>query len=57
MQMITDDYEARKAQLTNNNFFVSKTRLSVRNLPRHLTENDMRRLFAKAVRTYLKSHP
>ncbi|AIO01180.1 RNA-binding protein, putative [Leishmania panamensis] len=57
LQMISDDYAARKQQLTNSNFFVSKTRLSVRNLPRPMTENDMRRLFAEQARTYLKKHP
>ncbi|CCW60363.1 unnamed protein product [Phytomonas sp. EM1] len=56
LQMIQDDYEARKLQLRNNNYFVSKTRLSVRNLPRTMTENDMRRLFAQQVREYLKTH-
>lgn len=57
LQMIDDDYAARKSQLTNNNYFVSKFRLSVRNLPRTGTENDVRRLFAEQARTYLKKHP
>ncbi|KAK7201992.1 RNA-binding protein [Novymonas esmeraldas] len=57
LQMITDDYAARKQQLTNSNYFVSKTRLSVRNLPRTMSENDMRRLFAEQARIYLKKHP
>ncbi|KAG5470687.1 hypothetical protein LSCM1_01933 [Leishmania martiniquensis] len=57
LQMIADDYAARKQQLTNNNYFVSKTRLSVRNLPRTMSENDMRRLFAEQARAYLKRHP
>lgn len=50
-------YEARKEQLKNTNYFVSTTRLNVRNLPRHLTENDVRRLFAKCARKYLNKHP
>lgn len=57
LQMIEDDYAQRKQQLTNSNYFVSKTRLSVRNLPRTMSENDMRRLFAEQARTYLKKHP
>lgn len=57
LQMIEDDYAARKQQLTNSNYFVSKTRLSVRNLPRTMSENDMRRLFAEQARVYLKRHP
>jgi nucleolar protein 4 len=57
LQMIEDDYAARKQQLTNSNYFVSKTRLSVRNLPRTMSENDMRRLFAEQARNYLKKHP
>ncbi|KAG5471105.1 hypothetical protein CUR178_02416 [Leishmania enriettii] len=57
LQMIEDDYAARKQQLTNSNYFVSKTRLSVRNLPRTMSENDMRRLFAEQARAYLKKHP
>eukprot|EP00796_Vickermania_ingenoplastis_P002088 gene2088-1269_t len=50
-------YEARKEQLKNTNYFVSTTRLNVRNLPRTLTENDLRRLFAKHARKYLQKHP
>lgn len=57
LQMIQDDYEARKAQLQNNIYFVSERRLSVRNLPRNLLENDVRRMFAKAAREYLEAHP
>ncbi|CBZ29676.1 putative RNA-binding protein [Leishmania mexicana MHOM/GT/2001/U1103] len=57
LQMIEDDYAGRKQQLTNSNYFVSKTRLSVRNLPRTMSENDMRRLFAEQARAYLKKHP
>lgn len=56
LQMIADDYESRKQQLRNSNYFVSKTRLSVRNLPRTMTENDVRRLFAAQARVYLKDH-
>lgn len=56
LQMIQDDYEARKQQVTNSNYFVSRTRLSVRNLPRTMTENDVRRLFADHARRYLKDH-
>lgn len=56
LQMIEDDYEARKQQLRNSNYFVSTKRLSVRNLPRTMTENDVRRLFAGKVREYLKTH-
>ncbi|KPA84897.1 putative RNA-binding protein [Leptomonas pyrrhocoris] len=57
LKMIEDDYAARKQQLTNSNYFVSKTRMSVRNLPRTMSENDMRRLFAEQARLYLKKHP
>ncbi|EPY34985.1 nucleolar protein 4 [Angomonas deanei] len=56
MQMIQNDYEERKAQLKNTLYFVSKTRLSVRNLPRTMTENDLRRLFAEKAREYLETH-
>lgn len=56
LQMIQDDYETRKQQLKNSNYFVSKTRLSVRNLPRTMTENDLRRLFAEKARDYLQRH-
>lgn len=57
LRAIWKAYEARKAQLQNTNYFVSKNRLSVRNLPRHLTENDVRRIFAKYARRYLDKHP
>ncbi|KAG5496342.1 hypothetical protein JKF63_02644 [Porcisia hertigi] len=57
LQMIQDDYTARKEQLTSSNYFVSKTRLSVRNLPRTMSENDFRRLFAEQARIYLKKSP
>lgn len=57
LQAIWKAYEARKEQLKNTNYFVSTTRLNVRNLPRTLTENDFRRLFAQHARKYLKKHP
>jgi nucleolar protein 4 len=37
----------KKIKLRNPNFFVSKTRLSVRNIPRHLDEADLKALFKK----------
>lgn len=57
LMVIMKGYEERKNQLRNNNYFVSTTRLSVRNLPRDMSENDFRRLFAEHARTYLKKHP
>lgn len=57
LMAIEKAYEERKAQLRNVNYFVSTTRLSVRNLPKELSENDFRRLFAEHARTYLKKHP
>ncbi|EPY25606.1 nucleolar protein 4 [Strigomonas culicis] len=57
VQMLQDDYEARRAQLERStSHFVSRTRLSIRNLPRTMTENDVRRLCAERVRDYLKKH-
>lgn len=57
LMAIEKAYDERKAQLRNVNYFVSTTRLSVRNLPRELSENDFRRLFAEHARTFLKKHP
>lgn len=57
LMAIMKAYEERKQQLRNNNYFVSTTRLSVRNLPRDMTENDFRRLFAEHARNYLEKHP
>jgi nucleolar protein 4 len=57
VEMLQHDYEKRKMQLRNINLFVSKTRLSVRNLPRKLSENDVRRLFLEAARRHLEDHP
>lgn len=37
----------KKTKLQNPNFFVSKTRLSVRNIPKHYSDNDLRDLFKK----------
>ncbi|KEG11535.1 putative RNA-binding protein [Trypanosoma grayi] len=56
LEMIQSDYEARKNQLRNSNMFVSTTRLNVRNLPRTMTEKELRALFATPVRTFLKEH-
>jgi len=43
----------KKAKLKNPNFSVSKTRLSVRNLPLATTDKDLRKLFASATRQRL----
>lgn len=56
LAMIQSDYEARKDQLRNNNVFVSTTRLNVRNLPRTMTEKELRSIFAAPVRSFLKEH-
>ena len=57
IDMLQRDYEGRKQQLRNTNFFVSKTRLNIRNLPRTLEAKELRQIVAKATREYLKKHP
>ncbi|ELR14581.1 RNA recognition motif domain containing protein [Acanthamoeba castellanii str. Neff] len=42
---------AKKQKLKNPNFFVSKTRLSVRNLPKSVTDKQLKKLFLDAVAT------
>jgi nucleolar protein 4 len=54
--MLEGDYEQKKQQLKNVNYFVSKTRLSVRNIPRKLETKDLRALFLKHTREYLQAH-
>jgi len=44
----------KKAKLTNPLFFISPLRLSVRNLARHLTDSDLRRVFKAAADEGLK---
>jgi len=39
---------ARSLVLRNPNFFVSKTRLSVRNLPKNITEKRLKEIFSDA---------
>ncbi|RNF25743.1 putative RNA-binding protein [Trypanosoma conorhini] len=56
LAMIEQDYEARKNQLRNSNMFVSTTRLNVRNLPRTMSEKELRALFAAQVRSFLKAN-
>ncbi|ORC87363.1 putative RNA-binding protein [Trypanosoma theileri] len=56
LEMVQADYEARKAQLRNSNMFVSTTRLNIRNLPRTMTEKELRTLFATQVRLFLKKN-
>ena len=51
------DYETRKQQLRNVNLFVSRTRLSIRNIPRNVTEKQLRALFIGQVKDLLKSNP
>ncbi|CUF40140.1 RNA-binding protein, putative [Bodo saltans] len=57
VQMLQADYEARRETLKNVTMFVSRTRLNVRNLPKKYDERAIRQMFAKAARTYLKTHP
>ncbi|KAH9578592.1 RNA recognition motif domain [Trypanosoma melophagium] len=56
LEMVQADYEARKSQLQNSNMFVSTTRLNVRNLPRTMSEKELRTLFATHVRSFLKKN-
>jgi nucleolar protein 4 len=51
------DYETRKHQLRNVNLFVSRTRLSVRNIPRHVDTKQLRALFLDQVRALIKQRP
>eukprot|EP00672_Neobodo_designis_P024451 CAMPEP_0174831266 /NCGR_PEP_ID=MMETSP1114-20130205/2997_1 /TAXON_ID=312471 /ORGANISM="Neobodo designis, Strain CCAP 1951/1" /LENGTH=550 /DNA_ID=CAMNT_0016065087 /DNA_START=49 /DNA_END=1699 /DNA_ORIENTATION=+ len=56
LQMLMRDYEERKQQVRNVNFFVSKTRLSIRNLPRDFDTAKLRKMFiAKAKEFYKKN--
>ena len=57
MAMLERDYEERRQQLRNTNYFVSTTRLAFRNLPRDCDEKQLRQLCLDRVRQYLKLHP
>lgn len=57
LESLLKDYETRKQQLRNVNLFVSKTRLSIRNIPRNKTEKDLRELFLGQVRELIKQNP
>ena len=57
LNMLQASYDQRRQQLRNVNMFVSRTRLSIRNLPRHLKEPDVRKMLLKVVRKYYKLHP
>ncbi len=45
-------WRENKAKLNNPNYIVSRTRLSVRNLPLSFSEKDLRSLFVTAVQDY-----
>lgn len=51
------DYEARKMTLRNSNFYVSRTRLNIRHIPKKLNVNEVRKIFSDHARKYLKKHP
>lgn len=57
LESLLRDYETRKQQLRNVNLFVSKTRLSIRNLPRSVSDKDLRTLFLGQVRDLIKQNP
>lgn len=57
IELLRQDYESRKQQLKNVNYFVSQTRLNIRNLPRTIEAKDLRQILSKHTRSYLKSHP
>lgn len=42
----------KKTKLANPNFFVSSTRLMVQNIPEHLDEKELKRLFVSAVKQH-----
>ena len=56
LQMLMRDYEERKLQVRNVNFFVSKSRLSIRNLPKDYDSSKLRKLFIAKAKEYYKSH-
>lgn len=56
LDALQQDYEYRKNQLKNSIMFVSKHRLSIRNLPRKLEEKDVRKLISDTIRKYLNTH-
>eukprot|EP00331_Platyophrya_macrostoma_P027336 CAMPEP_0176436158 /NCGR_PEP_ID=MMETSP0127-20121128/17785_1 /TAXON_ID=938130 /ORGANISM="Platyophrya macrostoma, Strain WH" /LENGTH=427 /DNA_ID=CAMNT_0017819391 /DNA_START=84 /DNA_END=1367 /DNA_ORIENTATION=+ len=51
------DYESRRAMLKNTNYFVSKHRLNIRNLPKKLDDVAVRKIFLEHARAYLTKHP
>jgi nucleolar protein 4 len=57
LELLRQDYESRKQQLRNTNYFVSRTRLNIRNLPRTIEAKELRQLLSKHTREYLKKHP
>jgi nucleolar protein 4 len=57
LQALIRDYEERKAQLKNVNFFVSKTRLSIRNLPRSVDDAALRKLVLEKAKEFYKKNP
>ena len=42
-------YAEKKAKLANSHFFVSKTRLCVRNLPTHVDEKKLKAVFQNSM--------
>jgi len=56
LDALQQDYDYRKNQLKNSIMFVSKHRISIRNLPRKLEEKDVRKLISDKIRKYLNTH-
>jgi nucleolar protein 4 len=57
LQALLRDFEERKHQLKNVNFFVSKTRLSIRNLPRDFDSAKLRKIILEKAKDFYKANP
>ncbi len=57
LESLLSEYETRKQTLRNVNLFVSKTRLSIRNIPRTTTDKALRAIFIAQVREMIKANP
>ena len=47
-------YREKMEKLKNPNYFISKTRLSVRNLPKTITERELKKIFIDAAKSEQK---
>eukprot|EP00754_Rhynchopus_humris_P037509 Rhum_TRINITY_DN19820_c0_g1::Rhum_TRINITY_DN19820_c0_g1_i1::g.170688::m.170688/K14573/NOP4, RBM28; nucleolar protein 4 len=57
LQLLQQRYQMKKRKLKDPNFFVSRTRLSIRDLPAHVDTPALKKVVTNSIRAFTEAHP